>query len=158
MFEVALEYDLIETNPLRKKLHRPKYKAKEKPVLTPEQIGAILKGIPAEWYALALAVVLATLRIGELVALQWRDIEWSNAKLKLNKNVWRGKVQESTKTGAEIIRHLPQPLLDALESHRQKSKFTRPDDFVFCRADGTPADPDWLRRNVLYPAIDRGGN
>ena len=31
MFEVATEYDLIPANPVRKKLHRPRYKAKEKP-------------------------------------------------------------------------------------------------------------------------------
>jgi len=69
MFEVAMEYDLIPSNPVRKKLHRPKYRAKEKPVLTPAQIGLILAKVPAEWYALALAVTLTTVRIGELVAI-----------------------------------------------------------------------------------------
>jgi len=29
--------------------------------------------------------------------------------------------------------------------------------FVFCKADGSPLNPDVLRRDVLYPALDRLG-
>src|SRR5207245_1457833 len=73
MFEVATEYDLIPSNPVRKKLHRPRYKAKEKPALTPNQVGAILAKVPAEWYAFVLAMALTSVRIGELIAIQWKD-------------------------------------------------------------------------------------
>jgi integrase len=157
MFEVATEYDLIPASPVRKKLHRPKYKAKEKPALTPNQVGAILAKVPAEWYAFALAMALTSVRIGELIAIQWKDIDWTNARLALSKNVWRGKVQESTKTGAVAVRHLPEALLAALKMHRQKSKFVRPEDYVFTKSDGSLVDPDFLRRNVLYPAMDKAG-
>jgi integrase len=102
-------------------------------------------------------VTLTTVRIGELVALQWQDIDWMNARLTLNKNVWRGQVQDSTKTGAVVVRHLPEALMQSLRTHRSKSKFTRPEDFVFAKADGQPVDPDWLRRNALYPAMDKAG-
>ena len=33
--------------------------------------------------------------------------------------------------------------------------FDRPGDFVFCRPDGRPYDPDVVREWVLYPAMDR---
>jgi integrase len=157
MFEVATEYDLIPSNPVRKKLHRPRYKAKEKPALTPNQVGAILAKVPAEWYAFALAMALTSVRIGELIAIRWQDIDWTNARLALSKNVWRGRVQESTKTGAVVVRHLPEALLAALKMHRQKSKFVRPEDYVFTKSDGSLVDPDFLRRNVLYPAMDKAG-
>ncbi len=157
MFEVATEYDLIPTNPVRKKLHRPKYKAKEKPALTPTQVGAILGKIAAEWYALVLAMILTSVRIGELIAIQWKDIDWMNAKLRLSKNVWRGRIQDSTKTGAVVMRYLPESLLTTLKAHRQKSKFVKPEDYVFSKMDGSLADPDYLRRSVLYPAMDKAG-
>jgi integrase len=32
---------------------------------------------------------------------------------------------------------------------------TRPTDFVFCRPDGSPFNPDVLRKDVLYPTLDR---
>ena len=31
------------------------------------------------------------------------------------------------------------------------------EDFVFARADGTPQDPDYLRKKVLYEALDSAG-
>ena len=44
-------------------------------------------------------------------------------------------------------------------SHISKanSNHNSPEDFVFCKEDGTPLNPDVLRRDVLYPALDRLG-
>jgi len=44
-----------------------------------------------------------------------------------------------------------------LVKHLEGSKNIGPDDFVFCRSDGDPRphDPDGLRREVLYPVLDR---
>jgi integrase len=102
-------------------------------------------------------VVLTSLRIGELLSIQWKDIDWTNAKLRITRNVWRGHVQASTKTGAVIVRHLPAVLVATLRMHRQQSKFAQPEDYVFPRADGAVMDADSLRRTVLYPAMDRVG-
>ena len=74
-----------------------------------------------------LAVVLTSVRIGELIAIEWKDIDWTNAKLRISKNVWRGRVQDSTKAGAVVVRHLPEALLVVLKMHRQRSKFVRPE-------------------------------
>jgi len=38
---------------------------------------------------------------------------------------------------------------------RRRSPFKADSDFIFCKADGGPCDPDWVRENVLYPAMDR---
>ena len=52
---------------------------------------------------------------------------------------------------------LPGRIVDELIAHRNGSSFTEPDDFIFCRSDGSPLDPDHLRRQVLYPAMERAG-
>jgi hypothetical protein len=44
---------------------------------------------------------------------------------------------------------------NALASHREASSFIGPEDFVFCGQDGMPLNPDVLRKDVLYPALDR---
>lgn len=36
-------------------------------------------------------------------------------------------------------------------------QITRPDDLVFCKADGSSCDPDYLRKKILYPAMDAAG-
>ena len=49
---------------------------------------------------------------------------------------------------------LLQPRLRYRDSN---SSHTNPESFVFCKADGSPFSPDVLRRDVLYPALDRLG-
>ena len=48
-------------------------------------------------------------------------------------------------------------LLSALTAQKQNSNHNGPDDFVFCKEEGSPFNPDVLRRDVLYPALDRIG-
>ena len=40
-----------------------------------------------------------------------------------------------------------------------EGKNLAPDDFVFCRSehDRRPLDPDYVRREILYPALQRAG-
>jgi integrase len=45
----------------------------------------------------------------------------------------------------------------ALKVQLQNTIHTAPDDFVFCKQDGGPLNPDVLRRDVLYPMLDRLG-
>ena len=42
----------------------------------------------------------------------------------------------------------------ALRSQKQNSK-NRAEDFVLCERDGASLNPDVLRRDVLYPILDR---
>jgi integrase len=42
-----------------------------------------------------------------------------------------------------------------LSFHSQNSAVTGPEDFVFCKRDGTILNPDVLRKDVLYAALDR---
>jgi integrase len=42
-----------------------------------------------------------------------------------------------------------------LESHRTNSRFNKPDDFVFWKTDGSHLHPDVMRKDVLYPILDR---
>jgi integrase len=46
-----------------------------------------------------------------------------------------------------------------LVGHLQNARSRGPSDFVFCRSDEDPTthDPDHLRREVLYPVLDRCG-
>ena len=98
---------------------------------------------------------LTTLRIGELIALHWSDVDWMRRKLTVTKTLWRGRLRHSTKTDVELLKHIPEVLFEALTELRRRSPFKADSDFIFCKADGGPCDPDWVRENVLYPAMDR---
>ena len=77
MFDVAVEYDLIDTSPVRRKLHRPHYSRKEKPALSAEAIRQIIERIPEKHQALFVCVALTGMRLGELLALRWINIDLS---------------------------------------------------------------------------------
>jgi len=94
-------------------------------------------------------------RVGELLALQWKAINWDAKTISFSKGFWRGRLQESTKTGQDHVRHISKTLERVLADHRPDFQNIGPDDFVFCRSDedARPHDPDDLGREVLYPAL-----
>jgi integrase len=157
MFTVAEEGDLIERSPVRKKFHRPNHEPDEKTAWSAEQVRAILQNIPNAWSAFFLCLAITTVRIGEFLALTWRDIDWDNRRISVTKSLDRGVVVPRTKNKTKQQRHVPEVLFQALQRHREQSPFTAPDDFVFCDKEGKAADPDYIRFSVLYPALDRAG-
>jgi integrase len=153
MFELAIQYDLIESSPVRRKLHRPSVERREKPVLTAEQIRNVISAIPSEYQALALCIAITGLRIGELLALRWRNIDFTNRRLSITHNLWRGRLVSPKTEASRRTLHLPDALAEILQAHRSRSCWDSPEDFVFCSKQGKPLDPDYLRKCVLYPAM-----
>ena len=100
-------------------------------------------------------VALTGVRFGELLALQWKHINFQSKTLKIEQSLWQGQiVPPKTRSSVRSI-PLGDILVRALETHRRISTYTRPDDFVFCNSDGKWLHPDVLRKDVLYPALDR---
>jgi integrase len=120
-------------------------------------VRTILINIPEVWQAFFLCLALTTVRIGELLALMWKDVDWEKRKIKIVKSLDLGVVVPHTKTRKDQLRHLPGVLFDVLQLHREISQFTSDGDFIFCKLDGSPCDPDEIRTTVLYPALDRAG-
>jgi integrase len=157
MFNVAEDANLIDRSPVRKKFHRPNHEPEEKTAWSAEQVRNILENMPQAWYAFFLCLAITTVRIGQLLALTWKDIDWQSRKITVSKSVDRGVVIPRTKNKTKQSKHIPEVLFVALQRHREQSIFTAPNDFVFCSRDGSAADPDVIRDSVLYPAVDHVG-
>lgn len=88
------------------------------------------------------------LRRGELVALRWRDVRWSERVLVVERAL-SGTVERTTK--GRRIRYVPladQPLA-ALDRLAQRRNFVGGEDYVFCNAAGDRLDPSALRRRYV---------
>ncbi len=88
------------------------------------------------------------LRRGELIALRWRDVRWSERVLIVERAL-SGTVERTTK--GRRIRYVPladQPLA-ALDRLVRRANFTSGDDYVFCNAAGDRLDPSALRRRYV---------
>ncbi len=156
IFSLAVDNDLVERSPVRNR-HKPAVSRREKPVWTPQQVKGILEAVPQDYRALFVCAALTGARLGELLGLQWKHVDFEGQKLRIEQSLWHEQLV-SPKT-PESTRTIPfgQILNWALKGHSQNSAHTRPEDFVFVKRDGSSLHPDLLRRDVLYPVLDRLG-
>jgi integrase len=157
MFDVAAEYNLIESTPVKRKLHRPEWERGQKPSLRPEEIGKVLENVPTEHFPLFALIAITGLRLGEALAPRWMDINFDARTLSITYSLWRGRLVAPKTKASERSLHLPQALVEILRGHHERSRWREPEDFIFCREDGSPWDPDHLREQVLYPAMEAAG-
>jgi integrase len=154
IFSVAADNDVIQRSPVRKK-HRPVVPRSEKSAWTPEQVRAILNEIPVNYRPVFTCVALTGLRAGELLGLQWKQISLDRNELRVEQSLWNQQlVTPKTKSSRDSV-WFDAVLARVLSEHSKTSQHIKPDDFVFCKSDGSPLNPDVLHRDVLYPALDR---
>ncbi len=82
---------------------------------------------------------------------------WMVEELEIRQSLWSGRLVPPKTQGSFRNIYFGEHLRLVLMEHRQRSLHSSPDDFVFCKSDGSPLNPDILRRDVLYPALDRLG-
>ena len=154
LFDVAAQHDLIDSSPVRRKLHRPHHEPKEKPILSAEQVRKVIEAVADEYKPLFVVIAITGMRIGEVLALRWQDVDLDARKMTVRHNLWRGQLGTPKTKASAKTRNLSDLLVTAFRIQRLRSRFTQPDDFIFTRRDGSPYDRDWLRQSVLYPALD----
>jgi len=156
IFSTATDNDLVVKSPIRKS-HKPFYRRREKPTWSPEQVLAIIQAAPEAYRAFFCCAGVTGPRLGELLGLQWRHIDLKSRQLRIEQSLWRGKlVPPKTPTSVRTI-YFGSALASALSEHLQHSVHRGPDDFVFSKKDGSPLHPDVLRKDVLYPILDKLG-
>ena len=121
----AVEEKLIVRNP-SDNCKLPSAKAREMQVLTPEEMQRLLIQAKEDGCFELLLLELSTgLRRGEILALQWDDLNFTTGALRIERQVHRLKgklVISQPKTNASnrtII--LPQPVVNVLMEHRQNT-------------------------------------
>lgn len=87
----------------------------------------------------------AGLRLGELLALRWQDVDFTGAVLTISRAISAG-IEGVTKSGE--VRRVPMAdqTTEALWRLAGRGDFTSADDYVFCNALGRPLDGSALRR------------
>lgn len=105
MLKTALDLAAEDFNikpPAMPKLDRIRGKAKKK-ILTPEQIGTVIAAAKAdpEHGVYVATRFLTGMRIGEMLGLQWQDIDWDRNEIQIRRvQESDGKTFEATKTEA----------------------------------------------------------
>jgi integrase len=119
---------------VRPRLHKPKYEPKEKLALTAQQIQRVIACVELEHRPLIVCAALTGLRIGEILALKWQDIDFARRLLTVSHNLWHGHlVTPKTKSSKRTV-YISGPLAEVLEAHYQYSRWKAPAEWVFARA------------------------
>ena len=112
LLAVAEEQRVIEQAPrvrLFTKLPKPPFD-----FLTFEEAERLSNAAEPEWRALVLVALKAGLRQGELIGLQWGDVDFQRGKLHVRRTIWRG-ISGLPKGGRERTVELPGSAVDALK-------------------------------------------
>jgi integrase len=131
--------------------------------LTNEELEALLRAVPTNDvlgptdHALYSLAAMTGLRQGELVALRWRDIDWTAGVVRVRRNYTRGEwgTPKSRRSSRAV------PLADRaaaeLERHYQRSAYRGDEQLVFCHPHtGNPYDASKLRER-FYDAMKATG-
>lgn len=154
----AVEQGLLLRNPALA-CKAPATHPKEMQVLTQEEMQRLLiQAKENDCYELLLLELATGLRRGELLALQWDDLDFQTGTLRVERQVQRVKgkltvTQPKTRSSSRSI-ILPAPVLDALKSYREQigSHWMFPSP----KKKDSPRDPTAVRKK-LSAVLERAG-
>ena len=99
-----------------------------------QEFVSVIKQFPIERYAPLLTALYTGMRISELIALEWSDIDLENNTILVNKQFYRGKLT-TTKTLSSIRRvSVPDIVIKTLLQLRKQTKVLS--SIVFCGSTG----------------------
>lgn len=161
ILNTAVDDGIIKRNPCRIK-GAGLEKSPERPVLTIPQVFALADAVQPRYSALVLLGTFASLRWGELAALQRKDIDLANATISVNRQLTEmpggGYAFGAPKSEAGI-RTVPIPDLIIPRIRWHLASFTEAKDtaLVFTSPTGSPLRHSNFRRRAWLPALKAAG-
>jgi integrase len=145
IFNYGIDNKLISKNPILK-TDRLTEEKKEISVLDEQQIQQFLdvaKTKNIKTYTLLATALYTGIRRGELLALEWSDIDFKNNQIKINKQVYK-KEKVPTKNNKHRTVDIPDNLIEILREYKKNQ--TVLSKIVFCNSTGGYMHPSILER------------
>jgi integrase len=157
MFKHAVLWGYLKIN-YAEYVERPRVEKEEMKILTPEKINILLENITPKYKLFFLTAILTGMRRGELVGLQWKDIDWENSQIHVKRafcSVSKDFISPKSRASVRRIDISPR-LVRELKRYRLSCPQSNYD-LVFCTSKGTPIDANSLVRRKYLPALKRAG-
>ena len=126
----------------------------ERPTLTLAQVGELMDAVPARYRLMVLVAALASLRFGEITALERRDVDLDAGTIRVRQQFievkGEGLVLSPPKSRAGIrTLAIPAALVTVLRVHLDEHVHASPDALVFTTSTGVP-----IRRGSFNKLVD----
>ena len=146
----GVDIGYLKTNPVPKYKRLPQVKP-DLNFLNETQQKVFLeqaKNLPEMYYAFFYTALKTGMRRGELLALEWTDIDFKNAKIWISKQIYRG-ITQATKTGKERYVDMPESLIQVLKEHKLQGVLSK---YVF-HTNGKPLHPFNMEDTYFKPLL-----
>jgi integrase len=156
IFRRAQRVHGLPSNPVAGIERQPLVRSGEFAVLSPVEVEALARAAESEQdRAIFVVAAFSGLRVGELRALRWSDIDFSKRLIHVRRNFTYGSFGVPKSGRVRSV-----PLIDqaarALDGLSRRERFVDDDDLVFPNEVGDPIDDGHLRAR-FYDALDRAG-
>jgi integrase len=156
IMERARKQHRLPLNPVKDVEKPPQHRGGEIHVLSPEEVRALVRAAAsAQDAAIYLTAAFTGLRMGELIALRWRDIDQDGATIRVRASYSAG-AQTTPKSGKVRAVPLARDVAEALTGLRSRPYLTGDDDLVFLGDTGSYLDGSALRRRYKAALASAG--
>jgi integrase len=97
------------------------------------------------------------LRVSELLALQWGDIDFENLTVRIQRSFVTGEVNPTKSDASEASLPLDSDLAEALLEHKARATYKADSDYVFAGDSGKPRWAGILLTDHIKPAAAKAG-
>ncbi len=155
----AVRHKYVLFNPLRdaERPRDPGEKKKEIIVLAPDQIQSLLKTVTNQKYrSLFLLAIMSGAREGELLGLQWGDIDWTNSQMHIQRSYTKGRFfPTKTRTSNRRV-DLGPTVINALKLWRLACLANK-HDLIFPNEAGEPINYSNMMTRHFFPTLKAAG-
>lgn len=164
ILDTGIQWGYLPENPA-KKVKRLKQNRKQPQPLTKEQVTKLLDRCNEKYKPILMTAILTGLRMGEVICMRWKNLDWKNETYSVTENYSAGVVSiPKTETSYRKV-HLPKILVETLKKHKivqNKQIIKMPGKWenqglIFPSEAGTYLHANNLRRRVFYPALKEAG-
>ena len=146
----------LAVNPLPRLEKHPQRRSGDIVVFPPEEVWALVRAAASEQDgALFLTAAFTGLRLGELLALRWRDVDFTGATIRVRASYGGGQLT-TPKSGKVRAVPVAPAVASALAQLSRREHWVGDDDLVFVGAAGGYMDGSALRRRYKA-ALGRAG-
>jgi integrase len=120
---------------------------------TVEEVGKIIAAAREPYKTMFWLLAMTGVRAGEMLGLQWQDIDFDKGLLNIRRSAWYGRVQTTKNKNSEAIIPLPGILAATLLTFREQWK-SNPDGFLFVTRNRRPPSSNKVVEYGLWPVLD----
>lgn len=120
---------------------------------TAKQVQQIIEASPEPYKTMFTILAMTGMRAGEMLGLQWGDIDSARGCIHIRRSAWYGKTQTTKSKSSKAPVPLPEPLAATLRAYRERWR-PNPFGFLFVTRNVRPPSSNKVVAYGLWPVLD----